>query len=206
MKFLKTFEQFDSPDLKGKFKNVEGELKDLANPKEFKNKFKYNFYNGENSYILNQALFDAEMGHYNTYGLLEQIYNVLIQEIPDIEKLEIEDHFYDKNQKLSLGKKVELDDGRNVIIELVVNFNVKDDEIFEYKKDTINLFFSGYVQDKDDPYGQSKPDKENMANKKFKLKENNLSLEQFVNLIPRINAKLFHFTEYIRMNYKKQIL
>lgn len=243
MKYLKTFEQYDSEELRGKIGDTfnKDALKDLVKLEPYKNKFNYGSYHGKDSGYLNDLIYNAMHGKIDTTGMIEEIYKLLLKEIPEFRTYKIEkEHFEDNNFFLNLKKEIpikksKLDDEYSIKINLWIKYHTKNDDIFSYEEDKILVLFVPditvtrtsyplYKNDKNNDLGEiesdngmdnfinklqkklyGKPDKEDMEFiKKFEINKDNLTLGNFLKLLPTIKNNLKDFSHYV--NYKYDIL
>jgi hypothetical protein len=151
MKYLKKFENFDTEELKNRVgdKFDKDLLKDLVDIELFKNKFNYGGYHGVDSGYLNDLLHQAKYGKLDSYNLIEELYKVLIKEIPEFKQFGVNKYksIDEQTFSLSLNHEVEiknenLDNNYSVKINLYIAYHLKSDEIFNYKKDKIQVLFS----------------------------------------------------------------
>lgn len=145
-------EQFDSPEGKEKWGDIsQDDLKGFANLEPFKNKFEYGAYMGKDSAILNQHLYDAASGEYDSIGFVEGIYRVLTKEIPGLKTFIVNtQHFQSKTHYLNLKKTVpiygqNLSDEFSAQANIWVTYNTKDDDILDYQEDRLNLLVTTNV-------------------------------------------------------------
>jgi hypothetical protein len=148
MKYLKSFEHYDSPELKGSFSDEE--IKKLAfsddpySKSGFK-RFQHGFYAGDKpSGNLNDLMSKSYLKN-SDYGISDYLYKELIKNIPDFKdyKLTNYDDFYDGKVGLHLKKQEKLEGTRfNAESEIWVYFHSKGNKTFSYKKGKFYLLFT----------------------------------------------------------------
>lgn len=148
MKYLKSFEHYDSPELKGSFSDEE--IKKLAfaddpySKSGFK-RFRHGFYAGDKPSGNLNDLMDKSYLKRSDYGISDYLYKELIKNIPDFKDYELKnyDDFYDGKIGLHLKKQKKLEGTRfNAEAEIWVYFRSKGNKILNYKKGKIYLLFT----------------------------------------------------------------
>lgn len=146
MKYLKTFEQFDTPELKGTFtpKDIRG-MTFAQSPWEGPyRKFQYGSIGGdEPSYNLNHWI--NQVSYKNAdYGIGDVLYEILKKYVPDFKDFEMKDHsdFGDGKIGIWLKKEVKLQGSRfNAESEIWVYYHSKSNKWLDYKKGKIYVLF-----------------------------------------------------------------
>jgi len=144
MKYIKSFEYFDTEELKGK--GLPPDFKKMVELEPYKNKFEYGLYAG-NSFDLNNAINHIEHNRYDRHGILEYLYKILIKEIPEVKTFVLNEYNTYEYEVLNFRKNKiivfpGLDDDYSTKIEFSIKVHMLDDEILEYEKDKFKLFFS----------------------------------------------------------------
>ena len=230
-------EHYDSPDI-AKLNLSDEEIRKMVDLEPYKNKFQHGSYTGdENSAILNDLINKIEFNEMDEYGLVEYLYRMLIKEIPFFKEFDMNKHRYsDKSFILHLDYENEikknLDQKYSVKIEFVLEYLRKDDDILDYKKDTLKLWVFPVIKpmvnggiglfDKGEKKLRDKfknddidgaidylqhrlygtPDEEDkFNNEKFKFIKTNISIEEFINIIPNLKSTLDKFSNYVYAKY-----
>ena len=152
--FLKTNEQFDSPDAKKRFGSIpQAEINKIVDIQPYKNQFNSNTYQGNMGGDLHD-LIDNTM-HANkdsdAYASIEFLYRTLIKEIPEFKSFKIETtHMESKTHYLMLVNNIQikdktLNDDYSVKVQLWIKYHVKSDKYLDYKKDRIYLLFAPQI-------------------------------------------------------------
>lgn len=146
MKYLKTFEQFDSPELKGTFtpKDIRGMTFANSPWSGTYRSFNLDSFGGdEPSYNLNHMISQVRFKNAD-YGIGDVLYDILKKYVPDFKSFKMEDHsdFSDGKIGIWLKKEVKLEGTRfNAESEIWVYYHSKGNKWLDYKKGKIYLMF-----------------------------------------------------------------
>lgn len=151
MKYIKTFEYFDSPELKGKF--TPDEIKGLSSAKSpwdgvgGYRQFQQGSYGGDKpSAELNDLIHQARFKGYDSmYGVSEYLLKMLYKGVPDFKsyKYENDDDFGEGKLGIHLKKAVKLTGTRfDAESEIWIYYHTKRDKIFDYDNGKIYLLYT----------------------------------------------------------------
>lgn len=142
MKYLKTFEHFDTPELRDTVSD--DEYKELtAKLEPYKNKFQVGTYHGQGSSELNFGMSQSTYKeHHDMYGITESLYERLIKEIPEFKNFTLNSNIESESFGIHLLKREKLQGTRfNAEVEMWLKYHVKGDKILDYKKGKIYVLF-----------------------------------------------------------------
>lgn len=229
-------EHYDSPDA-AKLNLSDEEIRKMVDIQPYKNKFDSNFVNSQNSAELGDLIYKIKYNHDSGYGLIEYIYRYLIEEIPFLKEFENRKGFSDLTYVLNLNyeKEIEknLDQKYSAKIQFHIEYKKHDDEILDYKKDTLTVGLYPSIKPTKQSFGlfdddsinkdfkkdnfddaidkiQHKmygaPDEEDRYfNDKFQYRKENISVDEFIKCIPEIKDIFNKFSKYMYVKYDVKI-
>jgi hypothetical protein len=137
-------ESADTPELVGKFSPAE--LKDMAKLEPNKNKFEKGAYHGKASGDLNTSIDFARYSKNEFYGMVESLYKVTMQNIPEFKNFKQREHSNEPLLEMNIEKNTKLegvgDDDYSVKIALHAAWRDKSDKLMDEHKGDIWVLFS----------------------------------------------------------------